>query len=323
MTRSPTEVGIRQTPSASGTAAVPSRCTPPARRLVLPVITPPRRARDRACLPARSPAGRESERRLPCADGVRGVAGRADRQHAAGQALVASPPGWPRWCWPRSSTSTPAASVKDRIALRMVEAAERSGELRPGGTIVEPTSGNTGVGLAIVAQTRGYRCVFVCPDKVCEDKINVLRAYGAEVVVCPTAVAAGAPGLLLQRLRPAGPGDRRRLEAQPVRQPGQPAVALRDHRAGDLGADRRADHPLRRRARHRRHDQRRRPLPQGGLRRPGAGHRRRPGGLGLLRRHRPAVPGGGRRRGLLAGRRTTGTICDEIIEVSATRTRSR
>ncbi|WP_037910373.1 cystathionine beta-synthase [Actinacidiphila yeochonensis] len=82
----------------------------------------------------------------------------------------------------------PGGSVKDRIALRMIEAAEKSGELRPGGTIVEPTSGNTGVGLALVAQRKGYRCVFVCPDKVSTDKINVLRAYGAEVVVCPTAV---------------------------------------------------------------------------------------------------------------------------------------
>jgi cystathionine beta-synthase len=82
----------------------------------------------------------------------------------------------------------PGGSVKDRIALRMIEAAEASGELVPGGTIVEPTSGNTGVGLAIVAQQKGYRCVFVCPDKVSTDKINVLRAYGAEVVVCPTAV---------------------------------------------------------------------------------------------------------------------------------------
>ncbi|MYS23669.1 cystathionine beta-synthase [Streptomyces sp. DvalAA-14] len=82
----------------------------------------------------------------------------------------------------------PGGSVKDRIALRMIEAAERSGELKPGGTIVEPTSGNTGVGLAIVAQRKGYHCVFVCPDKVSMDKINVLRAYGAEVVVCPTAV---------------------------------------------------------------------------------------------------------------------------------------
>lgn len=82
----------------------------------------------------------------------------------------------------------PGGSVKDRIATRMIEAAEREGLLKPGGTIVEPTSGNTGVGLALVAQQRGYRCVFVCPDKVSEDKRNVLKAYGAEVVVCPTAV---------------------------------------------------------------------------------------------------------------------------------------
>src|SRR5580692_9054343 len=87
----------------------------------------------------------------------------------------------------------PGGSVKDRIALRMVEAAEASGDLRPGGTIVEPTSGNTGVGLAIVAAERGYRCLFVCPDKVAQDKISVLRAYGAEVVVCPGAVAPDHP----------------------------------------------------------------------------------------------------------------------------------
>ncbi|MEW2520320.1 cystathionine beta-synthase [Actinacidiphila alni] len=87
----------------------------------------------------------------------------------------------------------PGGSVKDRIALRMIEAAERSGDLKPGGTIVEPTSGNTGVGLAIVAQQKGYHCVFVCPDKVSTDKINVMRAYGAEVVVCPTAVDPSHP----------------------------------------------------------------------------------------------------------------------------------
>jgi cystathionine beta-synthase len=87
----------------------------------------------------------------------------------------------------------PGGSVKDRIAIRMVDAAEQSGELQPGGTIVEPTSGNTGVGLALVAQQRGYRCIFVCPDKVSADKINALRAYGAEVVVCPTAVAPEDP----------------------------------------------------------------------------------------------------------------------------------
>jgi cystathionine beta-synthase len=87
----------------------------------------------------------------------------------------------------------PGLSSKDRIAVKMIDAAEASGELKPGGTIVEPTSGNTGVGLALVAQHRGYHCVFVCPDKVSEDKRNVLRAYGAEVVVCPTAVPPDHP----------------------------------------------------------------------------------------------------------------------------------
>ena len=87
----------------------------------------------------------------------------------------------------------PGGSVKDRIALKMIEAAELEGKIKPGGTIVEPTSGNTGVGLAMVAQAKGYACVFVCPDKVSEDKRNVLTAYGARVVVCPTAVEPEHP----------------------------------------------------------------------------------------------------------------------------------
>lgn len=87
----------------------------------------------------------------------------------------------------------PGGSSKDRIALRIIDAAEREGKLKPGGTIVEPTSGNTGIGLALVAQQRGYRCVFVVPDKVGEDKRNALTAYGAEVVVCPTAVEPSNP----------------------------------------------------------------------------------------------------------------------------------
>jgi cystathionine beta-synthase len=87
----------------------------------------------------------------------------------------------------------PGGSVKDRIGIAMVEAAEAAGILRPGGTIVEPTSGNTGVGLAIVAARKGYRCVFVVPDKVSQDKIALLRAYGSEVVVCPTAVEPEDP----------------------------------------------------------------------------------------------------------------------------------
>ncbi|HYG71194.1 MAG TPA: cystathionine beta-synthase [Actinomycetota bacterium] len=87
----------------------------------------------------------------------------------------------------------PGGSVKDRIGLRMIEAAERAGRLRPGGTIVEPTSGNTGHGLAIAAAIRGYRCIFVMPDKMSQEKISLLRAYGAEVVIAPTAVAPDSP----------------------------------------------------------------------------------------------------------------------------------
>ncbi|HET9076309.1 MAG TPA: cystathionine beta-synthase [Acidimicrobiales bacterium] len=87
----------------------------------------------------------------------------------------------------------PGGSVKDRPALAMVEAAERDGKLKPGGTIVEPTSGNTGVGLAIVAARRGYRCIFTMPDKIAGEKVSLLRAYGAEVVVCPTAVDPDHP----------------------------------------------------------------------------------------------------------------------------------
>ncbi len=87
----------------------------------------------------------------------------------------------------------PGYSIKDRIGIRLVEAAERDGLLKPGGTIVEPTSGNTGVGLAMAAISKGYRCVFVMPDKMSDEKINLLRAYGAEVVICPTAVPADDP----------------------------------------------------------------------------------------------------------------------------------
>jgi cystathionine beta-synthase len=87
----------------------------------------------------------------------------------------------------------PGGSVKDRIGLAMIEAAERDGKLRPGGTIVEPTSGNTGVGLAMAAAGRGYRCIFVMPDKMSQEKISMLRAYGAEVVITPTAVEPHSP----------------------------------------------------------------------------------------------------------------------------------
>jgi cystathionine beta-synthase len=87
----------------------------------------------------------------------------------------------------------PGGSVKDRIGLAMIEQAERDGKLKPGGTIVEPTSGNTGAGLAIAAALKGYRCIFVMPDKMSQEKISMLRAYGAEVVICPTAVEHDSP----------------------------------------------------------------------------------------------------------------------------------
>src|SRR4026208_1189317 len=87
----------------------------------------------------------------------------------------------------------PGGSVKDRIGLAMVEAAEQDGRLRPGGTIVEPTSGTPGVGLAMAAALRGYRCIFVMPDKTSQEKISMLRAYGAEVVITPTAVDPHSP----------------------------------------------------------------------------------------------------------------------------------
>src|SRR5262249_52434233 len=90
-------------------------------------------------------------------------------------------------------SSNPGGSTKDRIALHMIEEAERSGALRPGGTIIEATAGNTGLGLALVGAVRRYRCIFVLPDKMSEDKIRLLRAYGAEVVITPTAVPPDSP----------------------------------------------------------------------------------------------------------------------------------
>ena len=170
----------------------------------------------------------------------------------------------------------PGGSAKDRIAIKMIDAAEASGELKPGGTIVEPTSGNTGVGLALVAQQRGYKCIFVCPDKVSEDKQNVLRAYGADVVVCPTAVAPDDPdsyysvsNRLVEEIDGAWKPDQY-SNPDGARQP------LRDDRTRGMGRHRRQGHAFRRRRRYRRDDHRRRPLPQGGVGRQGADHRRRP-----------------------------------------------
>ncbi|HLL84357.1 MAG TPA: cysteine synthase family protein, partial [Longimicrobium sp.] len=87
----------------------------------------------------------------------------------------------------------PGGSVKDRVGPAIIEAAERAGELRPGGTVVEGTSGNTGVGLALAAAIKGYRCIFTIPDKMAQEKVRLLKAFGAEVIVTPTAVAPDHP----------------------------------------------------------------------------------------------------------------------------------
>ena len=226
---------------------------------------------------------------------------RPRRQHPAGAARAGRRRASRPPCWPSSSTSTPAAASRTASRCAWSRPRRRRASCGPAARSSSRRRATPASGWRSIAQRKGYKCVFICPDKVSEDKRNVLRAYGAEVVVCPTAVEPGPPRLLLQHVRPAGGRDRRRLEAQPVRQPGQPASRTTCGTGpGAVGADRRADHALRGGHRHRRHDQRHRPLPQGGVRRAGPGDRGRPGGLGVLRRHRSALPRRGRRRGLLA-----------------------
>jgi cystathionine beta-synthase len=101
----------------------------------------------------------------------------------------------------KAENLNPGGSVKDRIGLSIIEGAERRGELKPGGVIVEATSGNTGIGLAMAAAIRGYRCIFTIPDKMSSEKIRLLRAYGAEVVVVPTAVPPDHPEYYIQKAK--------------------------------------------------------------------------------------------------------------------------
>jgi cystathionine beta-synthase len=187
----------------------------------------------------------------------------------------------------------PGGSVKDRIALKMIEAAEREGKLKPGGTIVEPTSGNTGVGLAMVAQAKGYCCVFVCPDKVSEDKRNVLAAYGARVVVCPTAVEPEHPDSYYSV------SDRLVREIEGAWKPDQ--YSNPSNPASHYETTGPEIWPFRYRHRYRRHHQRSGPLSQGSLRRTRQDHWRGPVGFGLLRRYWASLPGRGRWGGFLAG----------------------
>ncbi len=150
----------------------------------------------------------------------------------------------------------PGGSVKDRIGLPMIEAAERAGLLKPGGTIIEPTSGNTGHGLVIAAVLKGYRCIFVMADKQSKEKQDLLRAYGAEVVLCPTNVPPEvARKLLLGRTSP-DPRHPGRVPARPVPQHGEPGRPRADHGTRDLAPDGGPGDPRGRCRRHRRHHQR-------------------------------------------------------------------
>ena len=145
----------------------------------------------------------------------------------------------------------PGGSVKDRIGLPMIEAAEAAGLLKPGGTIIEPTSGNTGHGLAIAAALKGYRCIFVMADKQSAEKQQLLRAYGAEVVLCPTNVAPESPESyysVAARLARDIPGA---FKPDQYWNMENPARARADDRPRALGADRGPDHPLRRERRDR------------------------------------------------------------------------
>src|SRR6476661_4308188 len=137
----------------------------------------------------------------------------------------------------------PGGSIKDRIAITMIEKAEREGKLEPGGTIVEPTSGNTGTGLAIVAALKGYRCIFTMPDKMSREKISLLKAFGAEVIICPYAVEPESPESyysVSDRLAEEIPGaykpDQYTNEANPRSHYGTTGPEILEQTGGELDA---------------------------------------------------------------------------------------
>ena len=193
----------------------------------------------------------------------------------------------------------PGGSIKDRVAMRLVEAAERDGRLRAGGTIIEPTSGNTGTGLAIAARIKGYRVIAVMPDKMSKEKIDLLRAYGAEVVVTPTDVSPDSPQSyyrVADRLTEEIPGA---FQPNQYANPANPETHYLTTGPGAVAPVGRADHAPGRRRRHRRHDHRHGALPEG-AEPEDRDHRGRPGGLDLLQRGGPPLPRRGRGGGLLA-----------------------
>ena len=135
-----------------------------------------------------------------------------------------------REVWIKSERANPGASIKDRIALSMVEDAERSGKLKPGGTIVEPTSGNTGIGLAMVAAVKGYRLILVMPDSMSVERRRLMLAYGAEFDLTPREKGMKGAIARAEEIIAATPEQ---LDAAAVRQPGQRRSPSPHHRAGN------------------------------------------------------------------------------------------
>ena len=239
---------------------------------------------DRGGRPSRGRA-----RHLGSSHAVLRVDHRPGRQHPSGQAVVGRPgrpghrPREGRVLQPRRLGQGPHRGAHDRRGREVRRAAARRHDRRADVGQHGHRAGAGGPAPRLPVRLRAAGQGLPGQDQ----RPHGVRRAGRGV---PDGRRARGPAVLLLGQRPAGARDRRGLEARPVQQPRQPPVALRDHRARALGPDRRPHHPLRRRRRHRRHDQRHRALPQGGQRRPGAGHRRRPRGLGLLRRHRPALP---------------------------------
>ena len=159
-------------------------------------------------------------------------------------------------------TFNPGNSIKDRMAVKMIEDAERAGKLKPGGTIIEGTSGNTGMGLAIAAVVKGYKCIFTTTDKQSKEKVDALKAFGAEVIVCPTDVDPEDPRSYYSVSSRLERDDAQRVEGESVRQPVELCRALRTDRSRDLGADRRARRSSGVWCRDGRHDLRHRQVPE-------------------------------------------------------------
>ena len=208
----------------------------------------------------------------------------------------------------------PGGSVKDRIGLPIIEQAEREGRLRPGGTIVEGTSGNTGVGLAIAAALKGYKCIFTMPDKMSQEKVRLLKAFGAEVIITPTAVAADHPDnyvMMARRIAAETPNailaDQFYNQTNPAAHYATTGPELWEQTEG-------THHALRRRGRDGWNDHGRRPLPEGAEPKD-PGHRRRPTGIdpgravaeqGNAPARRGTIQGGRDRPGQAAGHPRSG-----------------